>query len=80
MKLSIIIVSFNVRKYLRQCLKSIFQSFGLMDIQVIIVDNYSKDKTCQMLEKEYPHVFLKKVDIEFKKYLMLIQMISSIQE
>ena len=56
MKLSIIIVSYNVCSYLRQCLHSIYQTANINDIEVIVVDNYSHDKTCDMIAKEYPKV------------------------
>ena len=56
MKLSIIIVSYNVCSYLRQCLYSIYQTVNIQDIEVIVVDNYSFDNTCNMITEEYPNV------------------------
>ena len=58
LKLSIIIVSYNVRTYLRQCLSSIYLTANIQDLEVIVVDNYSHDQTCKMLEDEYPQVQL----------------------
>ena len=40
MKLSIIIVSYNVSSYLRQCLLSIYQSNQFGSFEVIVIDNY----------------------------------------
>jgi hypothetical protein len=55
---SIIIVSFNTRDVLRECLLSI-EAQGLGDaIEVIIVDNGSKDDSCAMVEREFPAVRL----------------------
>ena len=58
MKLSIIIVSYNVKSYLRQCLKSIFTSKGLSKLEVIIIDNHSFDGSCHFLRSKYPNIKL----------------------
>ncbi len=58
MKLSIIIVSYNVSSYLRQCLQSIFKSNEFGTFEIIVVDNYSHDDSCQMLKNEYPKIHL----------------------
>ncbi|MDO8515459.1 MAG: glycosyltransferase family 2 protein [bacterium] len=50
-KLSIIIVNFNTRELLRQCLKSI-----VYPCQIIVVDNNSSDKSVEMVKKEFPKV------------------------
>ena len=48
---SIIIVTYNAGKYLRDCLSSVFnQSFK--NIEILIIDGYSTDNTLQIL-KEY---------------------------
>ena len=43
MKLSIIIVNYNVKYYLMQCLQSIRQSKNSHEYEVIVVDNHSRD-------------------------------------
>ncbi len=58
MKLSIIIVSYNVCSYLRQCLQSIIKSNRFEEYEIIIIDNYSHDDSCRMVENEYPHIKL----------------------
>ena len=62
MKLSIVIVSFNTRELLEQCLTSAYQSIvagGLShDSEVIIVDNASHDGSPQMVEEKFPKVRL----------------------
>lgn len=56
--LSIVIVSFNTRKMTEECLKSVFDNSSMMNVQVIVVDNDSKDGSCEMLEKQFPSVIL----------------------
>ncbi len=58
MKLSIIIVSYNVSRYLRQCINSIYQSDINSNFELIVVDNHSHDDTCDMLANEFPLVRL----------------------
>lgn len=48
--LSIVIVSYNTKEFLGRCLDSIFES-TLKDLEVIVVDNASKDGSVQELEK-----------------------------
>ena len=56
--ISIIIVNYNVRYFLDQCLKSIFNNAGGFDLQVIVVDNNSTDDSVSMLEQQFPQVTL----------------------
>lgn len=49
--LSIVIVNFNAKEYLRKCLDSIFES-DFKNLEIIIVDNNSKDGSQEEL-KEY---------------------------
>jgi len=58
LNLSIIIVSYNVGSYLRQCLQSVFQSEVVTSYEVIVVDNYSLDDSCQIVKEEFPQVKL----------------------
>lgn len=58
MDLSIIIVNFNTRDFLRDCLTSIFSQKAKMDFEVWVVDNASQDQSVQMVEKEFPKVKL----------------------
>jgi N-acetylglucosaminyl-diphospho-decaprenol L-rhamnosyltransferase len=56
--LSIVIVSWNVRGLLRQCLHSIFAAAERPSCQVIVVDNASTDGSAEMVEAEFPSVQL----------------------
>ncbi len=58
MQVSIIIVSYNTCRLLCDCLDSIYQQTKELDFEVIVVDNASKDDTCQVLELSYPQVRL----------------------
>lgn len=49
MKMSIIIVSYNVRFYLMQCLDSIKRAIDGIDAEIFVVDNHSKDDTVEYL-------------------------------
>jgi hypothetical protein len=55
---SIVIVSWNVRELLRDCLKSIEAQRGSLDCQIIVVDNCSSDGSAEMLRRDFPGVEL----------------------
>ena len=56
MTLSVIIVSYNVYSLLDQCLKSIFAGQSGTDLEVIVVDNHSYDRTPHLLRGRYPQL------------------------
>lgn len=56
--ISIIIVSWNAKQYLVDCLKSIAQNQNGFLQEIIVVDNASTDGSAEILEKEYPDVKL----------------------
>jgi hypothetical protein len=58
MDLSIIIVSWNVRDRLRDCLSRIFLSQTTFLFEVFVVDNNSSDGTAEMVENNFPQVRL----------------------
>jgi hypothetical protein len=53
-KLSIIIVSWNVREDLVRCLRSIEDNHPLTPYEVIVVDNASSDGTMECLRRDFP--------------------------
>ena len=58
--LTIVIPAFNVEKYLRRCLDSIIVENVMDYVQVIVVNDGSKDETSAIAheyEKRYPHYF-----------------------
>ena len=60
MDLSIVIVSFNTRKILKNCLNSIFQNKFKGELEVIVIDNNSLDGSSLMVKKEFKEVTLVK--------------------
>jgi GT2 family glycosyltransferase len=57
-KLSIIIVSWNVREDLLGCLKSVRDNKPSDEYEVIVVDNASSDGTVECIRREFPTVTL----------------------
>jgi GT2 family glycosyltransferase len=54
--LTIIIVNYNVRDFLLQCLRSIERAATQLDVEVIVVDNHSTDGSVEYLRPLFPHV------------------------
>lgn len=63
MLLSIIIVSYNTKELLKDCLDSIIPAAKNLKTEIFVVDNNSRDKTAQEIKKKYRWVKL----IENKK-------------
>ena len=61
-KVSIIIISWNTKKLLGECLDSIREFAADLSYEVIIVDNASEDGSQEMVRKLYPEVHLIKND------------------
>lgn len=55
--LSVIIVSWKVRDELRRCLAS-FCASTVAPREIIVIDNDSRDGTCEMVQREFPNVAL----------------------
>ena len=58
MNLSIIIVNYNVKHFLHQCLQSIKKAKQKLSIEIFVVDNNSVDKSVEMIIEEFPKVNL----------------------
>lgn len=56
MKLSVIIVNYNVKFFLEQCLCSVKQAIELIDAEVLVIDNCSTDNSIEYLLKKFPWV------------------------
>lgn len=56
MKLSIIIVNYNVKYFLEQCLCSVEKAIAGIDAEVIVVDNDSQDGSKEYLIPRFPNV------------------------
>ena len=55
-KLAVVIVSYNVRHYLDQCLQTVAKALEGLDAEVLVVDNASSDDTMAVLPSRYPWV------------------------
>ena len=58
MKVSVIIVNYNVRYFLEVCLDSVLRAARGLDAEIIVVDNNSADDSLGMLEERFPQVIL----------------------
>jgi len=56
--LGIVIVSYNTRDLLRDCLASVYESRGDISFQVCVVDNASMDGSADMVRREFPETVL----------------------
>ena len=56
MKLSVIIVNYNVEFFLEQCLSSVRRSMQGIDGEVFVVDNNSVDGSLKMVANKFPEV------------------------
>lgn len=54
--LSVIIVSYNVKYFLRQCLQSVARACEGLNVEVWVVDNASIDGSVEMVKEEFPWV------------------------
>jgi GT2 family glycosyltransferase len=57
-RLSFVLVSWNARDYLVQCIESIFESVQSDDTEVIVVDNASTDGSVEAVKRLFPQVRL----------------------
>ncbi len=58
MQLSVIILNYNVRYFLEQCLFSVQKALANIDGEIIVIDNASSDDSCAMMKEKFPHIKL----------------------
>jgi O-antigen biosynthesis protein len=58
MKLSIVIVNYNVKYFLEQCLYSVQKACQRIDAEVFVVDNNSVDGSVKMVRDKFPDIHL----------------------
>ncbi|MCY3735283.1 MAG: glycosyltransferase [Gemmatimonadaceae bacterium] len=56
--LSVVIPSYNTRELMEQALRTVDEASGGLRVQVIVVDNASRDGSQEMVEAGFPHVEL----------------------
>jgi GT2 family glycosyltransferase len=55
-QVSLVIVSFNTREVLRECLQTLEREAGDISYETFVVDNASGDESADMVEREFPHM------------------------
>ncbi len=58
MKLSIIIVNYNVKYFLEQCLHSVQNACNGLESEIFVVDNDSVDGSVKMVKEKFPDIHL----------------------
>ena len=58
MQLSVIILNYNVRYFLEQCVLSVQKALEGIDGEIIVIDNASSDDSCEMMKAKFPHIKL----------------------
>ena len=69
MELSVIIVNYNVKHFLEQCLHSVLKASRNLEVEVFVVDNNSVDGSVQLIREKFPGVYLigNKTNLGFSK-------------
>jgi glycosyltransferase involved in cell wall biosynthesis len=55
MQLSVIILNYNVRYFLEQCVLSVQKALQNIEGEIIVVDNNSSDDSCAMMKERFQH-------------------------
>lgn len=55
-KLSVVIVNYNVKYFLEQCLDSVIKASENMDVEIFVVDNNSSDNSIEYLTERFPNL------------------------
>jgi len=58
LRLSVIILNYNVSDFLRQAILSVQCAIENIQAEIIIIDNNSSDDSCTMVRKEFPELLL----------------------
>lgn len=56
MRLTVVIVSYNVKYYLEQCLDSLYRAIDGVEAEIYVVDNHSKDNSVEYLQERFHNV------------------------
>jgi GT2 family glycosyltransferase len=56
--LSVIIINWNTRDLLHKCIEAVKTNTQDLSLQIIVVDNHSSDGSTEIVEKNFPDVFL----------------------
>ena len=61
-RISIVIVTWNAKHFLKQCILSVYRETKNLPFELIVVDNASSDGSMEMVKKEFPEVELLRND------------------
>lgn len=69
MKLSVVILNYNVRYFLQQCILSVQRATKNIEAEIIVIDNASSDDSCTMIKELFPNITLieNKENVGFSK-------------
>jgi GT2 family glycosyltransferase len=69
MQLSVIILNYNVRYFLEQCIISVQKALETIEGEIIVIDNHSYDDSCAMVKSSFPELKLieNKTNLGFPK-------------
>ncbi len=69
MKLSVIIVNYNVKHFLEQCLHSVYKAAIGIETEIFVVDNNSVDGSAQLIREKFPtlHFIENKENVGFSR-------------
>lgn len=56
MRLTVIIVNYNVKYYVEQCLNSLAKALNGIESEIYVVDNHSKDGSVDFLKERFPDI------------------------
>ena len=69
MKLSVVILNYNVRYFLELCLQSVQAALKDIPSEIIVIDNHSMDDSCTMVKaKRYPNKNFIGIDIKGARF------------
>jgi len=58
LKLSVVILNYNVRYFLELCLQSVQAALKDIPSEIIVIDNHSMDDSCAMVKAKFPEITL----------------------
>ena len=64
-KVSIIIVNYNTKELLDNCIESVYEKCTSKNFEIIVVDNNSFDDSCNMITEKYKNVILIKNKVNY---------------
>jgi GT2 family glycosyltransferase len=60
---TVVIVSFNTREVLRECLETLVRETAGFDVETFVVDNNSRDGSADMVARDFPRVILRRSEV-----------------